>query len=84
MDLFRHEPNLTRQFLEWERNPKETHSVMDVNKVMKPKSSQLIVYIHSTVGYNELILLRRAFKDRDVKVVCRNASTVKEWISSQL
>lgn len=84
MDLFRHQPNLTRQFQEWESNPKETHTIMEVNKVAKLKSSNLIIYVNSPVGYNELIMLRRAIKDKDVKIVCESVMTVKEWTNYEL
>ena len=58
--------------------------MIEINKVAKLKSSNLIIYVNSPVGYNEIIMLRRAIKDKDVKIVFESVMTVKEWTYSQL
>lgn len=58
--------------------------MIEINKVAKLKSSNLIIYVNSPVGYNEIIMLRRAIKDKDVKIVYESVMTVKEWTYSQL
>ena len=63
MDLFRHEPNIIKQYQRWKSDSKTTHKAFSINKGGLSKKTRTILYIHSPISYGELAMLLKMGED---------------------